>query len=93
MDHLRHEIDEIDEEIMNLMSKRMAFSDSIGQYKKRNNIAVLQTDRWNEILDRAVSKGKAQDLSPNFVEALLKAVHQESINRQVAIMDDKKTEA
>ncbi|NET36772.1 MAG: bifunctional 3-deoxy-7-phosphoheptulonate synthase/chorismate mutase type II [Cyanothece sp. SIO1E1] len=93
MDHLRHEIDEIDEEIMNMMVKRMQLSDSIGQYKKRNNIAVLQPDRWNEILERAVAQGKAKDLSPQFVEALLKAVHQESINRQVAILEDKKAQA
>lgn len=93
MDHLRHEIDEIDEEIMNLMGKRMQLADSIGHYKKRNNIAVLQPDRWNEILDRAVVKGKAQGLSSAFIESLLKAVHEESINHQVAIMDGKKAEA
>ena len=65
---------EIDDEIMNLMNKRMQLSDSIGHYKKRNNIAVLQPDRWNEILERAIAKGQAKDLSARFVEAFLKAI-------------------
>lgn len=96
IEHLRHEIDEIDEELINLLGRRMNLADDIGRYKKRNNIAILQSDRWGEILDRAIGKGKIQGLSEEFITVFLKAVHQESINHQEAIMagkDDLVTDA
>ncbi len=86
LDLLRHEIDEIDEELLNLMGRRMVLADDIGRYKKRNNIAILQTSRWNEILQRAIAKGRDKGLSEEFVTVLLRAVHQESINHQERIM-------
>lgn len=89
LDHLRHDIDEIDNEILNLLGRRMQLAEKIGQYKKRNNIAILQTDRWNEILEQAMAKGKLKGLSQEFVEVLLRAVHQESINHQASVMNEK----
>ena len=93
IEHLRHEIDEIDEELLNLLGRRMDLADDIGRYKKRNNIAILQTDRWGEILDRAKVKGQLKGLSEDFVTVFLKAVHQESINHQEAIMQGRDVEA
>ncbi len=87
LEHLRHEIDEIDEELLNLLSSRMKLAERIGEYKKRNNISILQTTRWNEILERAVAKGKVKGLSEEFVTVMLKAVHQESINHQAKVMN------
>lgn len=89
IEHLRHEIDEIDEELLNLLGRRMNLADDIGRYKKRNNIAILQSDRWAEILERAVVKGKLKGLSKDFISVILKAIHQESINHQEAIMAGK----
>ncbi len=86
IDHLRHEIDELDEELLNILGRRMQIADSIGRYKKRNNIAILQTDRWNEILERAFGKAKGHGLSKEFTEKMLRAIHQESINHQEKIM-------
>lgn len=89
LDHLRHDIDEIDNEVLNLLGRRMQLAEKIGQYKKRNNIAILQTDRWNEILEQATAKGKLKGLSQEFVEVLLRAIHQESINHQASVMNEK----
>lgn len=89
LDHLRQEIDDIDNEMLNLMGKRMELADKIGLYKKRNNISILQTDRWNEIMERNVAKGRLQGLSDAFVEAILRAIHQESINHQAGVMNEK----
>lgn len=89
LEHLRHDIDEIDDEIMNLLGRRMELADSIGRYKKRNNIAILQTSRWNEILERGIAKGKIKGLSEEFMETFLRAIHQESINHQEAVMSSK----
>lgn len=66
IDHLRNEIDEIDEELINILGNRMKIAQKIGSYKKRNNIAILQTDRWSEILDKALVKGNKKGLSNEF---------------------------
>lgn len=89
IDHLRHEIDEIDEELLNLLGRRMEIADGIGRYKKRNNIAILQTDRWNEILERAIGKAQLKGLSAEFIKTILRAIHQESINHQERVMNEK----
>ncbi len=70
------------------MGNRMAVSKKIGDYKKLNNIAILQQDRWNEIIDKAMEMAAPHDLSEEFVSKLLKAVHQESINHQEKIMQE-----
>ena len=84
---LRVQIDQIDNELLNLLGKRMGFAEEIGAYKKRNNIAILQTNRWSEILNSAVQKGRERDLSDEFVIQLLTAIHQESIRHQTLVMN------
>ena len=88
LDFLRHQIDQIDEEVTNLFGKRMELSEQIGEYKRENNIAILQPDRWNEILENAVAEGQKRGLSKRFVETVLRAVHQESISRQSKVMNN-----
>lgn len=84
--HLRHDIDDMDEELINLLGRRMKIADKIGEYKKRNNIAILQSTRWHEILENGLAKGRAKGLSEEFVTIILKAIHDESINHQEAVM-------
>jgi len=86
LDNLRHEIDELDDELFNLLSRRMQVAERIGLYKKRNNISIFQPARWTEIIERAVTKGEKLGLSREFVEVLLKAIHDESINHQEKVM-------
>ncbi len=86
IEHLRHEIDEIDEELLNLLGRRMNLAEEIGKYKKLNNIAILQSSRWTEILDKSIKKGTAVGLSADFVGTVLKSIHEESINHQEKIM-------
>jgi chorismate mutase len=90
LENFRHQIDEIDDEIISLMANRMKLADKIGEYKKRNNISILQTKRWSEILQKNIDKGGKLDLSDEFMTSLFKAVHQESINRQHRIMKSDK---
>ena len=90
IDQLRSQIDEVDTELMNLLSKRMKLAESIGAYKKRNNMTILQPNRWNEILEKAQTLGKVKGLSGDFMEAYLRAVHQESINHQEEVMSKTK---
>jgi chorismate mutase len=86
MEQIRHKIDEIDLEMLNLMARRMRLSDDIGRFKKRNNISILQTNRWNEILERGFAQGRERGLTDDFVEKMLTAIHHESIERQRAVM-------
>ncbi len=87
IDDLRQKIDEIDDDLLKLLGNRMKVSEKIGEYKKRNNIAILQTSRWNEILDQVMVKANAEGLSENFVNTFLRAIHQESIDHQEKVMN------
>ena len=83
---LRAKIDVADNQLIELLSKRMEISDEIGRVKKSQNVSVLQTKRWNEILGNMVLEGEQHGLSEEFILRLFKAVHQESINHQEKIM-------
>ncbi|AIZ62716.1 cytochrome C4 [Hymenobacter sp. DG25B] len=84
---LREQINQLDAEIIQLLGRRMGVAEKIGEYKKENDITILQTTRWNEVLERAQRQGTSVGLTPEFVEQYFAAVHLESINRQNAIMN------
>ena len=84
----RTQIDVIDNKLVEMMGKRMKIADSIGTLKKRNNVAILQNKRWNEILDKMIMEGEDNDLSEEFMLHIYKAIHLESINHQKKILDN-----
>lgn len=86
---LREQINHIDDELLTLIGQRMKIADKIGEYKRDNNVTILQTNRWNEILDRAVNKGEQLGLSKEFIIRYFDAVHLESISHQNKVMYDK----
>lgn len=88
LQQLRQQIDVIDEELLSLISKRMKIADEIGVYKKLNNIAILQTERWNEILNKALKQKDNLNLSTDFIKKYYEAVHLESINHQNNVMNN-----
>lgn len=83
----RVQINHIDDEILTLLGNRMKVAEQIGLYKKENNITILQTNRWNEILEKSIKKGEKLGLTKDFILKLLDAVHLESINRQNRVMN------
>ena len=87
LEKLRQQINNLDDELMQILSQRMKVAESIGKYKKENNITILQTNRWNTILERAFAKGDKFGLSKEFVTRYFDAVHMESINHQNKIMN------
>ena len=87
LEKLRQQINNLDDELMQILSQRMKVAESIGKYKKENNITILQTNRWNAILERAFAKGEKFGLSKEFVTKYFDAVHMESINHQNKIMN------
>lgn len=88
MEKLRQQINNLDDELMQILSQRMKVADEIGKYKKANNITILQTNRWNSILERAYLKGEKLGLSKEFITKYFDAVHMESISHQNKIMND-----
>jgi len=82
LDHIRHLIDNLDVEVLNLLARRMKLSEEIGRHKKHNRVSILQVARWNEILEKAKDLGRERGLSEGFISNYLEAVHQESILRQ-----------
>lgn len=88
---LRTRIDMVDHELIELLGKRMKISDAIGVLKRDNNVAILQTRRWNEILEKMILEGKTQNLSEDFVLKIFKAIHQESINHQKKVISPKES--
>ena len=85
--NLRAQIDVIDNQLIDILGKRMEVSDEIGQLKKKRNVAVLQTNRWNAILGKMILEGETKGLSEEFVLRMFKAIHQESINHQEKIIN------
>jgi chorismate mutase len=85
---LREQINHIDDELLVLIGQRMKIADRIGEYKRENNITILQTNRWNEILEKAFVKGSKLGLSKDFITKYFDAVHMESISHQNKIMND-----
>lgn len=84
---LRTQIDVIDYQLIEILGKRMRIADDIGALKKVKNVAVLQTKRWNEILDKMILQGKEKKLSEEFILRVFKAIHQESINHQEKVIN------
>lgn len=84
----REQINHIDDELFTLLSNRMKISEKIGQYKKDNEITILQSSRWSEVLEEGITQGKKLGLSRKFVNKFLDAIHIESINQQDKIMND-----
>ncbi|MEX6686709.1 chorismate mutase [Danxiaibacter flavus] len=87
LEKLRQQINHLDDELMQILGQRMKIAENIGQYKKENNITILQTNRWNEILERAYNRGEKIGLSKEFITKYFDAVHMESINHQNKIMN------
>jgi chorismate mutase len=87
LEKLRQQINHLDDELLQLLGQRMKIADKIGEFKKNNDITILQTNRWNEILEKAYKKGDNLGLTREFITKYFDAVHMESINHQNKIMN------
>ncbi|MCD8529312.1 MAG: bifunctional 3-deoxy-7-phosphoheptulonate synthase/chorismate mutase type II [Flavobacterium sp.] len=87
MAKLRMQIDEFDGKLLEILGNRMKVADKIGLLKKEKNVAILQNQRWNEILGKMILEGEEKGLSNEFVMQLFKAIHQESISHQEKVIN------
>lgn len=89
LEQLRSQIDDIDHQIIQVMAERMRVAQHIGEVKRDKNVAILQSNRWEELLDRNVADGLSVDLSEKFIRSIYAAIHDESINKQNNLMNFK----
>lgn len=83
----RTKIDIVDDQIIELLANRMRIAEKIGEWKKENNVSILQVERWNQVLARMLKLGRETQLSEEFILRLYKAIHQESINHQNKVIN------
>jgi chorismate mutase len=91
LEELRHQIDSIDHQLIDLIASRMNVSAKMGEYKCRNNVTILQMERWLEILRTRTEHGTVLGLEKSFIERVMKLLHQESIHIQTEIMNNLRT--
>ena len=84
---LRHQIDEIDNSLIELMAKRMRISREIGEYKRQHDMTVVQTTRYTEILDKRGAQGVLCGMSSDFIKDVFESIHEESVRQQIEIMN------
>jgi chorismate mutase len=87
LDTLRKQIDELDNGIIELLTKRMRISREIGQYKREHDMTIVQTKRYTEILSKRGAQGVLCGMSSDFMKTIFEAIHEESVRQQVEIFN------
>lgn len=84
---VRGKIDHLDRELLENLANRMSLVEKLAEYKRDNNVAAYQVDRFREVLETRAAWGKSLNLYPNLVDELFKLVHMESIRKQTEVMN------
>lgn len=85
---LRTQIDEIDNSLIDILTKRMRISQEIGRYKKEHNMPVLQATRYDEIIAKRVTEAEQRGMDGDFMRRVLEAIHEESIRQQLKVFNE-----
>ena len=87
LNELRKQIDECDDELIQILGKRMRVAREIGTYKKEHDMTILQTGRYNEILEKRGSQGALCGMDADFIKKVFEAIHEESVRQQMEIIN------
>ena len=87
LNELRHQIDECDNQIIEVLAKRMRVCREIGTFKKEHDMTILQTVRYNEILDKRGAQGALCGMGSDFIKKVFEAIHEESVRQQMEIIN------
>ncbi|MFO8235382.1 MAG: bifunctional 3-deoxy-7-phosphoheptulonate synthase/chorismate mutase type II [Bacteroidales bacterium] len=88
IEQLRKYIDNLDEELLEIIDKRMKLTGEIGSYKKQREISVLQENRWKELLETRIKNGQKKGLDQKFIKKIFETIHSESITKQKTIKNN-----
>ena len=86
---LRQQIDELDNELLEVLNKRMRVSREIGQYKKEHRMPVLQIGRHDHIMQTRAKLAEEMGMSGEFMKTVLAAIHEESVRQQIEVFNDR----
>ena len=89
LSELRQNIDKLDNDIIKMIGDRMKIAEQIGEYKRDNNVTILQVNRWDEIVQKRVQLAKALNIGEDFAVKYLELLHNESIRKQNEVMNSK----
>ena len=85
---LREQIDQCDNDLLELMGRRMSISNEIGKLKKMKKLQVVQTDRYDTILQKMTTQASKMGLSADFIKKLMTIIHEESVRNQIKILNE-----
>ena len=83
---LRRQIDLCDDNLLEILNRRMELCREIGEFKKENNMTVVQTERYGQILEHRMKQAEELGMNPQFVHTIMQAVHEEAVKLQVDIL-------
>ncbi|MDD3908213.1 MAG: bifunctional 3-deoxy-7-phosphoheptulonate synthase/chorismate mutase type II [Bacteroidales bacterium] len=89
LSELRKQIDDIDDQLVETIAKRMRISREIGTYKKEHNMQVLQATRYSEILEGRINQAVKFGIEGDCMQKILEAIHEESVRQQIEIINAK----
>lgn len=84
---LRKQIDQYDDQLIELLAKRMRVSREIGMFKKEHDMTVLQTGRYTEILEKRGAQGALCGIGADCIKEIFEAIHEESVRQQLEIIN------
>lgn len=87
LNELRRQIDKLDDELLELLARRMKVSGEIGRYKKEHNMSVLQSQRYEDILARRARQAVELGMDREFMRSVMQAIHEESIRQQLKVIE------
>jgi chorismate mutase len=93
LNKLRTKIDALDDELLEVLSSRMKIVQQIGEYKRDNQVTILQINRWDQIVNNRVAVGSKSGLKEEFIRDIFDAIHTASIKEQTRIMNESVNEA
>ena len=88
LSELRSQIDKLDDELLELLVRRMRISRDIGQYKKEHNMPILQAKRYEDLLARRAEQAVQLGMDREFMRSVLQAIHEESIRQQMQVLGE-----
>lgn len=82
LEDLREYIDELDDDILELLSQRFDLVKRVKAVKTEKGIGTLQQDRFDDILDRLIKESVEKGLDPEMVKHIWEIIHTYSLKEQ-----------
>jgi len=79
IDDFRKQIDLIDDQLINLLAKRLLIVRKVGKWKKQRNLPALDRNRWQKVLTDKMKRVKKLNINPELIKKIYEAIHEEAL--------------